>query len=200
MPTGGSTGIHEPLPVDINNSTPIGVSVQEPVAVADGGGSLTVDGIVDIGNFPSDRELKVLCDAGAANTAFLRRYNVTPAGVITFTDTLLDGTTPYVPVGPVVVCTSSGSAPGNPVAVTFSLVSAGGSLTTSALARRVQAVFMPQPAPVGIRDSINGVPLNRITNNLRLEWGDLGVPGYVPPLTFASPNNSNRQIWISQEF
>jgi len=131
MPTSGSAGVPEPLSVDVDDSTPVQVSVQEPVSVddnggsltvdgavtvsggpvsvTDGGGSLTVDGTVDVGNFPSDRELEVLCDAGAANTVFLRRYNVTPAGVVTSTDTLLDGTTAYVPVGPVVVCASGGS-------------------------------------------------------------------------------------------
>ena len=66
-----------------------------------------------ISNFPSDREFQVLCDAGAADLAFLRRYNTTTAGVVTPTDTLLDGTTVYAPVGPVVTCSSGGGAAGD---------------------------------------------------------------------------------------
>ena len=77
------------------------------------GAPVTVDGTVDVGNFPSDRELEVLCDSGAANAPFLRRYNITTAGAVTITNTLLDGTTAYVPVGPVVNCAGGGGGGGD---------------------------------------------------------------------------------------
>ena len=50
-----------------------------------------------------DREFEVLCDS-VGN--FLRRYSVNSLGVVTVTDTTLDGVTPYVPVGTIGVCTT----------------------------------------------------------------------------------------------
>lgn len=49
----------------------------------------------------ADREFEVLCDTVGS---FLRRYSVSSAGVVTTTDTTLDGTTAYVPVGAIGVC------------------------------------------------------------------------------------------------
>lgn len=51
-----------------------------------------------------DREFEVLCDT-VGN--FLRRYSVTSAGVVAFTDTTMDGVTPYVPVGTVGTCVTT---------------------------------------------------------------------------------------------
>lgn len=54
----------------------------------------------------SDVEFVPLCDDGTSPvTPFLRQYSVAiPSGVVTTTDTELDGTTPYVLVGSAVVC------------------------------------------------------------------------------------------------
>lgn len=49
----------------------------------------------------ADSDLTVLCDA--LGQAFLRRYS-TDSGVVTTTDTDLDGSTPFVPVEPVGAC------------------------------------------------------------------------------------------------
>jgi hypothetical protein len=54
-----------------------------------------------VNNFPSGREFVILCDNAGP---FLRRFNTTSAGVVTATDTLLDGTTAYVSVGTVSAC------------------------------------------------------------------------------------------------
>ena len=64
--------------------------------------TITVDGTVDIGNWRDDAEFEVLCDfpplfPGASIVQFLRRYDVDDAGVVTTTDTEIDGVTPYVP-------------------------------------------------------------------------------------------------------
>lgn len=48
-----------------------------------------------------DREFEVLCDTVGS---FLRRYSVSSTGVVTVTDTTLNGTTAYVPVGAVGTC------------------------------------------------------------------------------------------------
>lgn len=50
---------------------------------------------------PVDNEIEVLCDTV---TSFLRRYSVSPLGVVTITNTALDATTAYAPVGAVVKC------------------------------------------------------------------------------------------------
>lgn len=59
---------------------------------------------VTIENWRDDAEFVVLCDAGAAGTEFLRRYDVTELGAVTVTDTELDGVTPYAVVGPAELC------------------------------------------------------------------------------------------------
>ena len=67
-------------------------------------GTIVVCG--DVTNFPLSRSVVVLCDN---NGAFLRRYNITSAGVVTKTDTLLDGSTVYVTVGTIKSCSPSAS-------------------------------------------------------------------------------------------
>jgi hypothetical protein len=174
--------------------TPIGsvvncrwVEFKAPVEVfGPGGGPVSVN----VAN-STDDEWQVLCDN---NGQFLRRLR-TVSGVVSVSDFALDGVTPYTPIGTVRQC-----APRNTAAATFTLVSGGTSFVTSPAARRVQAVFMPQPAAAAARDTINGVPLVDTSQDLKLEWGDLATSGTVAPLTFASPAGSGRQIWISQEF
>lgn len=80
--------------VTITNTTLDGTTAFAPVGAI---GSCSDS----IASFPSDREVVVLCDTV---TSFLRRYNVTSAGVVTATDTTLNGVTPYVTVGAVAVC------------------------------------------------------------------------------------------------
>jgi len=97
---------------EIDDSTPVDVNVTNtPLPISDGGGSITVDGTVDVGNFPDDAEFLILCDfpplfPNATVVPFLRRYDVDDAGVVTTTDTDLDGVTPYVPTvgGAVSIC------------------------------------------------------------------------------------------------
>lgn len=115
---------------EIDDSTPIDVNVTNtPLVVSDGNGSITVDGTVDVGNWRDDAEFAVLCDLGAANTAFIRRYDVDDTGVVSVTDTNLDGTTPYVVVGPVGICPVSGSVVVSSLPEPVSVDDNGGSLT-----------------------------------------------------------------------
>lgn len=81
------------------------VAILGPVTVTDGGGPLTVDGTVSATMLNRrDTFDEVLCDTV---TQFLRRYTVNDAGVVTITNTTLDGTTAYVPVGAVSRCAGS---------------------------------------------------------------------------------------------
>jgi len=54
----------------------------------------------------SDEEIEILCNTSNVGvvTRFIRRYSVDDGGVVTFTDTTLDGTTAYTPTGTVGVC------------------------------------------------------------------------------------------------
>lgn len=113
MPTSGSAGIPEPLPVDVDDSTPVEVNVQEPVSVDDNGGSLTVDGTVDLGN-QFDDEYEVLCDS--TPTTFIRRYRTDSAGVVTVTNLTLAGA-PFAPVGAVAKCVQTISDGGGSITV-----------------------------------------------------------------------------------
>ena len=56
----------------------------------------------------SDHEFQVLCDD---NGPFLRRYTVNASGVVSFTDTELDGVTAYVATGLVGVCPEVSESP-----------------------------------------------------------------------------------------
>jgi hypothetical protein len=60
--------------------------------------------VVDVNNWRDDAEYVVLCDQGTADAPFVRRFDVSDTGVVTATDTELDGTTAYFAVGPVGVC------------------------------------------------------------------------------------------------
>lgn len=52
-----------------------------------------------------DHEFLILCDIAAGTvTKFLRRYSVDATGMVSFTDTQINGTTAYVPAGTVSVC------------------------------------------------------------------------------------------------
>ncbi|WP_158677817.1 hypothetical protein [Streptomyces sp. SPB074] len=53
-------------------------------------------------------DVLVLCDIAddGTTTSFLRRLHVTAVGTVTTTDTALDGTTPYTPLGTVGTCTA----------------------------------------------------------------------------------------------
>lgn len=146
-----------------------------------------------VNNFPSDREYELLCDAGAANTPFLRRYNVTSAGVVTVTDTTLNGTTAYVPVGAVVRCPTSigaiASAGTNTASVIITRVfgafpAATAQRLTSALARRVTILWENNTSSVATRPSINGVPLFQQSSQGggSIVIGDLVTSGTVPVL------------------
>jgi hypothetical protein len=74
----------------------------EPVELAE---PVTIDGTVDVGNPCSDIEQVLLTDEGTdPDTDFLRTYEYDCDGdIVGFTDTLLDGSTGYAPVGPIVV-------------------------------------------------------------------------------------------------
>lgn len=54
-----------------------------------------------------DDEVEVLCDAGAGNLPFLRRYDFSAGSPPVITNTTLDGVTPYAVVGPVARCTAA---------------------------------------------------------------------------------------------
>jgi hypothetical protein len=71
-----------------------------------------------------DFEPEVLCDLGAGGLQFLRRYRDTILGVVA-SDTLLDGTTAYVVIGPVASCTEVTGPGGGPVVIG----DGGGSIT-----------------------------------------------------------------------
>jgi len=175
--------------VDVGNF-PATQTVDGTVNVGNFPATQTVDGTVDVGNHPDDREVAVLCDAGAANAPFLRRYNVTPAGVVTAIDTLLDGTTPYVVVGPAVPCAAGGGGgfqPNTSGVIVTSIAGVGASHTTSVLARRVKAWFQASQAGAGQRPTINGVAVTQTTEGpVVIEFGDLATAGTIPPITFTA--------------
>ncbi|GAA2697432.1 hypothetical protein [Nonomuraea recticatena] len=55
-----------------------------------------------------EHEFEVLCDVNAGvATTFLRRYSVDEAGVVTVTNTTLDGVTAYAPTGTVGICSAA---------------------------------------------------------------------------------------------
>lgn len=54
-----------------------------------------------------DDEVEILCDSGAGNLPFLRRYDFSAGSPPVITNTTLDGVTPYVPVGPVARCSAT---------------------------------------------------------------------------------------------
>ena len=92
--------------VEIDSSTPVDVAVTgQPISIDDNGGSITVDGTVDVGNPCSDTEQVILTDTGAVpEQDFLRTYEYDCDGdLVGFTDTELDGSTAYAPVGPIEV-------------------------------------------------------------------------------------------------
>lgn len=93
---------------EIDDSTPVDVNVTNtPLPISDGGGSITVDGTVDVGNWRDDAEYVVLCDDSTdPPTPFVRRFDVSDTGVVTVTDAELDGVTPYAVVGNAVICLS----------------------------------------------------------------------------------------------
>lgn len=65
----------------------------------------TVTGtVVNCAQTVNTAEALVLCDGGNTNHQFLRHYQHTGSEITGTEDTELDGTTPYVPVGPVVAC------------------------------------------------------------------------------------------------
>jgi len=66
---------------------------------------------VTVGNIRDDDEVLVLCDT---TQEFLRRYSINDLGIVTVTDTELDGTTPYVPIGSITNCGSDASIDGLP--------------------------------------------------------------------------------------
>jgi hypothetical protein len=69
----------------------------------------TVTGtVVNCAQTVNTAQALTLCDSGAGNQQFLRHYQHTGDVVTGFTDTTLDGTTPYAPVGDVVACSSDG--------------------------------------------------------------------------------------------
>jgi hypothetical protein len=68
------------------------------------GAAIDIEGTIDIGNWRDDAEFEIVCDSGVSGLAFLRRYDVDDAGTVTVINTLLDGVTPYVPVGSAADC------------------------------------------------------------------------------------------------
>jgi len=92
-------------PLDVTGTVNIGnLADPLPVEVSNFPASQTVDGVVDVGNFPDDTEFEILCDFPPLFPdpllpvlQFIRRYDVDGAGTVTVTDTELDGVTPHVP-------------------------------------------------------------------------------------------------------
>lgn len=93
----------------------------------------------------SDTEYEILCDT---NGPFLRRYTTAGGGALVATDTLLDGSTTYVPSGAVVRC---GTTSANPVIdSTIQRQNAAGAVTIAAGARSVTLVVYAGAPTVAI--------------------------------------------------
>lgn len=201
MPTGGSSSIHEPL-----NTVGVASVVGGPVSVTDGGGSLTVDGTVGVNNFPADREVSVLCDPGAGNFPFLRRYSVTSGGVVSFTDTLLDGVTPYTPVGTPTVCYANRINVGSQTSsiIVTRLIGVYPSplaeRVTSTLARRVQILFPGTGNPAGTRPTLNGVPMANFSTSstVQIVLGSLESGLTLPAFTVRNRSAASEMTVIEE--
>ncbi|MEU4406193.1 hypothetical protein AB0F88_16855 [Streptosporangium sp. NPDC023963] len=108
-----------------------------------------------------DAEYEILCDN---NGAFLRRYT-TEGGAAVVTDTTLDGTTAYAPVGTVLRC---GVPTPNPVIdATIQRQSAAGNVTIAVGARSVTLVVYAGAPTV----SIGGGPAVAVPAGTSLSWG-----------------------------
>ena len=164
--------------------------------------------VIDCGD-ALDNELQAFCDVDG--TEFLRRYTVTN-GVVSTTDTLLDGTTPYVATGPVspsdslcrfeaepcqigTVCTAQvanpGQAAGAPPQTTPPDTVNWGALTFPSLRTGVTLTYTSDPAFVAAIDTAwaNGEYVLLVVQDI---FGQPGVPLLIggaglSNVAFASP-------------
>src|SRR4030095_12312869 len=84
------------------------VLVTRDFTIANPPSTYTVTGtVVNCAQTVNTAEAMPLCDSGNANHQFLRHYQHTGSEITGTEDTELDGTTPYVVSGPVVVCSGS---------------------------------------------------------------------------------------------
>ena len=108
----------------------------------------------------ADREFEVLCDTVGS---FLRRYSVSSAGVVTTTDTTLDGTTAYVPVGAIGVC----KIDANPVINSTLVRQTGVGVQTIVVGARSITVTVLAGNPTV---SIGGGPAVTLVPGLSMTW------------------------------
>jgi hypothetical protein len=155
-----------------------------------------------VSNFPSDREVAVLCDTVGA---FLRRYNVTSAGVVTATDTTLNGVTPYVPVGAVGVCGGAATPGENTTSIIvtriFDATAPANTRATSTLARRVTFIYTSDNSTLAERPTINGIPVQLVGNDnpVTVILGSLHSAVDLPVFTFVT-RKAGEDALVIEEF
>ena len=216
---GGVVGLCD---VTIDDSTPIDVAITgQPISVDDNGGSLTVDGSVDVDNFPDDFEWEVLCDNQGGDPLvverFLRRYDTDPAGVVTVVDRELDGTTPYVASGTIEDCGESGintvtveggaeqSGFGGVPIVTrvVGAIGPADTHTTDADARRVSIYWTSTAASLGNRATIqiNAGPVVPLANAIGdVLLGTLASSDVLGYTITVQTNQNNDDLLVVEEF
>lgn len=119
--------------------------------------SYTVTGtVVNCAQTVNTAEAIPLCDSGNANHQFLRHYQHTGSEITGTEDTEMDGQTPYVAVGPVVVCSGTDEftttglclGDGTPIGV-INRRTTGGAVVQDGYVNLLTGAFSAGPPPVG---------------------------------------------------
>lgn len=184
------------------SGTASSADLQQPVPVTDNGGSLTVDGTVNVGNPCDSNALLELTDC--TGTPFLRRMEYDCDGVVVgAVDTELDGVTPFVACPPFHFVAGGGtqSGAGGPAIVTR--VEAAVNYTTSALARRVTLIWTGNANAVGNRValSINAGAFVPLVNQAgTIIFGDLSSADPMGFTITVDVNQASDDVTVVEEF